>query len=134
MAQPETLVKALDERGWTQKKLIDPKTGRVCMSGALAEVGFKGGAQGMAKSDDPTNFKDIPKVKLLIEALMRTAPKIDGMPKHSMMADLSQIVWTNDRLTEEEARAWAARADAAAASCQQEKNESRETTTAEDGN
>ena len=115
MNQPQTLIQALDQNGWTQSKLYDPKTGRVCMSGALAEVGFEGGVRAMSQAKDPTPFKDIPKVKLLIQALLQTAPELDGMPKNAMMVELSKIVWTNDRLTEREVRVWAARADGVAA-------------------
>ena len=115
MVQPETLAQALDESGWTRKKLFDARTGRVCMSGALAEVGFTGGARAMSVDKDPTYFRNIPRVKLLIHALMSTAPEIKGMPTDNLMVELSKVVWTNDRLTEQEAHAWAVRADALAA-------------------
>ena len=120
MVQPETLAQALDESGWTRKKLFDARTGRVCMSGALAEVGFTGGARAMSIDKDPTYFQNIPKVKLLIHALMSTAPEIEGMPTDNLMVELSKVVWTNDRLTEQEAHAWAARADALAAGLPQD--------------
>ena len=105
-----SLTRTIEVLGWTPQPHYDPRTGRVDIIGALAQMCLPGGAQGMNE--------DLLESGLALSSLGRAAVQalLDTMPDNtwkvmSILSPVGKIISTSSFLTRRQALEWTQQAD-----------------------